>query len=138
MARVSPDMVARWGVEPGGLRRPLRQRGKLRPCDNARASGHNDATSTFERMLCENADFPARVAVAFQAAAEAWEVSAEALEDASEQFKLEAMCRGEQPWLTDIEHVAVRRMFTRLWPLLLGRTLKSAQFIGPEAFGGST
>ena len=46
------------------------QRGKLRPCDNARASGHNDATSTFERMLCENADFPARVAVAFQAAAD--------------------------------------------------------------------
>ena len=26
--------------------------------------------ATFERMVCENADFPARVAVAFQAAAD--------------------------------------------------------------------
>ena len=41
------------------------QKGKLRACDNARASQHNEATSTHERLAVEGADFPARVALAF-------------------------------------------------------------------------
>ena len=41
------------------------QKGKLRACDNARSSGHNEATATHERLALEGADFPARVAMAF-------------------------------------------------------------------------
>ena len=38
---------------------------KIRPCDNAAAGGHNDATSLGETITCERADFPTRVAAAF-------------------------------------------------------------------------
>lgn len=38
---------------------------KVRPCDNARQSGSNEGTSTYEKLRCEKADFPARVARAF-------------------------------------------------------------------------
>ena len=43
------------------------QKGKLRACDNARASMHNEATSTYERLVVEGPDFPgpARVALVF-------------------------------------------------------------------------
>ena len=41
------------------------QKGKPRACDNARASLHNDATSTHERLAVEGPDFPARVALVF-------------------------------------------------------------------------
>ena len=44
------------------LRFGVWQKGKLRPCDDARSSGTNDGTSTCEKMACERADFPARVA----------------------------------------------------------------------------
>ena len=43
----------------------VRQNGKVRACDNARASLHNDGTSTSEKLECESADFPARVAKLF-------------------------------------------------------------------------
>ena len=45
------------------------QKGKLRACDNARTSLHNEATACHERMVLEGPDFPARVAMAFSAAA---------------------------------------------------------------------
>ena len=38
------------------------QKGKLRPCENCRAALHNSATGLFERLVCDSADFPARVA----------------------------------------------------------------------------
>ena len=41
------------------------QNGKVRACDNARASRHNEATTRHERMVNETADFPARAAAAF-------------------------------------------------------------------------
>ena len=44
------------------------QNGKVRACDNARRSRHNAATRRAERMQCETADFPARVAAAFRRA----------------------------------------------------------------------
>lgn len=51
--------MRRFGVE---------QNGKVRACDNAKASQHNDGTATFEALVCESADFPARAANAFAAA----------------------------------------------------------------------
>ena len=36
--------------------------GKLRPCDNAASSGHNDATQCFETIVCSSAEWPLRVA----------------------------------------------------------------------------
>ena len=45
------------------------QGAKLRPCDDAKKSGSNKATSTFESLLCDTPDFPARVCMAFHAAA---------------------------------------------------------------------
>ena len=47
------------------------QNAKLRPCDNAKGSGSNAATSTFESLLCDSPDFPARVCMAFAAATQA-------------------------------------------------------------------
>ena len=44
------------------------QHGKLRACDNARTSLHNEATTRLERMVNETADFPARAAAAFHEA----------------------------------------------------------------------
>ena len=41
---------------------------KLRGCDNAARSGHNDMTSLGETITCETADWPARVALAFELA----------------------------------------------------------------------
>jgi hypothetical protein len=41
---------------------------KLRPCDNAAASGHNDATQCFETICCTSAEWPSRVAAAWFAA----------------------------------------------------------------------
>ena len=41
------------------------QKGKLRPCDNCRDSLHNAATSLFERLVTDTADFPARAAALF-------------------------------------------------------------------------
>ena len=46
------------------------QKGKVRPCDNARASLHNDGTTTHESLVCDSPDFSARAAIRFQAAAE--------------------------------------------------------------------
>ena len=43
----------------------VEQRGKVRPCDNAKTSLHNACCTTFEKVACETADFPARVAGAF-------------------------------------------------------------------------
>ena len=40
------------------------QNGKVRGCDNARTSGHNDITAIFERLHLERPDFPARVCAA--------------------------------------------------------------------------
>ena len=42
---------------------------KYRPCDDAAESGHNVGTSLGETITCERADFPARVAALFAAAA---------------------------------------------------------------------
>ena len=39
--------------------------GKLRPCDNAASSGHNDATQCFETIVCSSAEWPIRVAAAW-------------------------------------------------------------------------
>ena len=39
--------------------------GKLRCCDNAAASGHNDATQCFETIVCTSAEWPSRVAAAW-------------------------------------------------------------------------
>ena len=38
------------------------QKGKLRGCDNARGSLHNEGTERHERLVCDSADFPARAA----------------------------------------------------------------------------
>ena len=43
----------------------VHQKGKVRPCDNARTSLHNACTARHEKLVCETADFPARVAMAF-------------------------------------------------------------------------
>lgn len=57
------QMDAAYGV--GGWRPMHRfavwQKGKCRPCDNAKASRHNRATTTFEALLLDRPDFPARV-----------------------------------------------------------------------------
>jgi hypothetical protein len=42
----------------------VHQGGKIRPCDNARSSLHNECTSTFETLLLDRPDFPARVCAA--------------------------------------------------------------------------
>ena len=42
----------------------VRQGGKVRPCDNAKASLHNACTTTFESLLLDRPDFPARVCAA--------------------------------------------------------------------------
>jgi hypothetical protein len=47
------------------------QGGKVRPCDNARASLHNAGTSLFEKLCCDGPDFSARAAMAFADAADA-------------------------------------------------------------------
>ena len=39
--------------------------GKLRCCDNAAASGHNDAAQCWETIFCTTADWPSKVAAAF-------------------------------------------------------------------------
>ena len=41
------------------------QADKLRPCDNAAASGHNDATQCFETICCTSAEWPSRVAASW-------------------------------------------------------------------------
>ena len=41
--------------------------GKLRPCDNAAHSQHNDATQCFETIVCITAEWPVHVAMAFYA-----------------------------------------------------------------------
>ena len=65
------ELTERYGV--GAWRAMQRfgiwQKGKLRACDNARTSMHNDATACHEKMVLEGADFPARVALAFYEAA---------------------------------------------------------------------
>ena len=38
------------------------QRGKLRGCDNAKGSLHNEGTTRHEQLVCDSADFPTRVA----------------------------------------------------------------------------
>ena len=40
------------------------QKDKLRGCDNARTSKHNDCSAIFERLLLERPDFPAKVCAA--------------------------------------------------------------------------
>ena len=47
----------------------VKQRDKIRPCDNARGSLHNKGTSRHEKMDCETPDFPARAAAELRAAA---------------------------------------------------------------------
>ena len=47
------------------LRFGVLQGGKIRPCDNARTSLHNLATTLFETVSLESADFPARMAALF-------------------------------------------------------------------------
>ena len=50
----------------------VHQGGKIRPCDNARSSLHNECTTTFETILLDRPDFPARVcAAACEVAADA-------------------------------------------------------------------
>ena len=61
------DMDAAYGR---GRYRPMvrfgvLQKGKVRPCDNARASATNAETILHEKLLCDTPDFSARVAVAF-------------------------------------------------------------------------
>ena len=41
------------------------QKGKLRPCDDAKRNFANDATRTHESLVCDSADFPLRMARAF-------------------------------------------------------------------------
>lgn len=41
------------------------QNGKIRPCDNMRASLHNSCTHLHEKLVCESADFLARAAALF-------------------------------------------------------------------------
>ena len=63
----------RWQLDaaygPGTYRAMIRfgvlQNAKIRACDNARASLHNDGTTTFEKLVCEGADFPARACLLF-------------------------------------------------------------------------
>ena len=43
----------------------VRQKGSLRPCDNARHSLHNACTALHETVTHESADFPSRSAVLF-------------------------------------------------------------------------
>ena len=47
------------------VRFAVEQKGKIRPCDNARSSLHNLATTLRERLALESADFPARVAALY-------------------------------------------------------------------------
>ena len=42
----------------------VHQGGKVRPCDNAKSSLHNACTTTFESILLDRPDFPARVCAA--------------------------------------------------------------------------
>ena len=61
------QLDAAYGV---GLWRPMQrfgvlQKGKVRPCDNARQSLSNEGTTTREKLRCDRADFPARVARLF-------------------------------------------------------------------------
>ena len=56
------------------LRFGVLQNGKVRACDNARASLHNDGTSTFESLVCEGADFPARACMLYARLARELEV----------------------------------------------------------------
>ena len=46
------------------------QKGKLRGCDNGRGSLHNEGVYRHEKLVCEAADFPARVARALARACE--------------------------------------------------------------------
>eukprot|EP00965_Chrysotila_dentata_P116115 3838485-Pleurochrysis_carterae.AAC.1 len=66
------DMDARFGK---GKWRAIRrfgvhQNGKIRPCDNAKASLHNASTSMHERLSSETADFPIRAAALFSSLAD--------------------------------------------------------------------
>ena len=47
------------------------QNGKVRACDNAKASYHNRGTGRGEKMACETADFPARTSACFRRSATA-------------------------------------------------------------------
>jgi hypothetical protein len=80
-ARTQEEVADGWAAEIGSLedanrlfglnawrameRFGVRQGAKLRPCDNARASGHNTGTTLHERLTCTAADFPARAAHLF-------------------------------------------------------------------------
>lgn len=63
----SDDIDTKYGK--GAWRCMLRfgvvQGNKIRPCDNGKASLHNDGTLLYERIVCESADFPLRAAQAF-------------------------------------------------------------------------
>ena len=77
----------------------ISQHGKLRPCENCRASLHNLATSLHEALVTETADFPARAAALYS------ELVGDAVlfslslgtEDVSSAYRL-APC--SQPWYT--------------------------------------
>ena len=47
------------------VRFAVEQDGKIRPCDNGRSSLHNLATTLFERLAVDSADFPARAAAMY-------------------------------------------------------------------------
>ena len=63
------ELAAKYGA---GFWRAIRrfgvlQKGKTRPCENAAESGHNAASAFAERISCETADLPVRIAAAFAA-----------------------------------------------------------------------
>eukprot|EP00965_Chrysotila_dentata_P031022 1032921-Pleurochrysis_carterae.AAC.1 len=48
----------------------VQQNGKIRPCDNAKASLHNASTCMHERLSSETEDFPIRAAALFSSLAD--------------------------------------------------------------------
>ena len=66
------DMDARFGKGKWRAMRRfgVQQNGKIRPCDNAKASLHNASTSMHERLSSETADFPIRAAALFSSLAD--------------------------------------------------------------------
>eukprot|EP00965_Chrysotila_dentata_P038280 1272226-Pleurochrysis_carterae.AAC.1 len=66
------DMDARFGKGKWRAMRRfgLHQNGKIRPCDNAKASLHNALTSMHERLSSKTADFLIRAAALFSSLAD--------------------------------------------------------------------
>jgi len=65
----------------------VEQKGKIRPCDNAKTSLHNKCCTTFEKVACETADFPARAAGAFADALGGPVPMASSTEDLAEAYR---------------------------------------------------